>query len=211
MTGITLVADREPWARQPHETEKQYVAFQVFLGMEPPRSVVRLAQESDKGSVSHLYQWSSRNRWTERSQHYDGFLRRSFDAELIAERKEMNKRHAQLAKAMSSKVAARLGKLEAEELSPGELGRWMQVISMVERLALGEATTIEGSDGSSKGVNVEVSIDNREQVVAFDRGYVSEVLDRLAGLGIVPSPIGDGSPVGIIDAEATVEVRSDQP
>jgi hypothetical protein len=207
LPAIELAPDREPWVRQPRESEKGYVAFQAFLNQKKPRSIVRLAAELPK-PVATLYEWSSRNHWYERVAQFDGFVRRSLDAELVEQRIEMNKRHAQLAKAMSAKVAARIQSLQPDELSPGELGRWMQVISMTERLALGEATSIEGSDGTSPGVNVEVNIDQREQEVVFDRGTVAEILGRLAELG-VDADAGTGSTAIDVGDASKDEVRPD--
>jgi hypothetical protein len=116
--------------------------------------------------------------------HYDGFMQRSQDAALVEQRKEMNARHAKLAKAMSGKVAARIATLQPEDLSPGELGRWMQVISMVERLALGE-----GPGNAAVDVDVNVQVDARQQDITLDAAHIGEVMDRLAALGVVPQPI----------------------
>lgn len=181
--AITLAPDREPWARQPKESEKQYLAFQAFLALDPPRTVQKLAQTSDKGSASHLYQWSSRNHWVQRTEHYDGWLQRRHMDELHEQRVEMNKRHAQLAKAMSAKVAARIQTLQPDELSPGELGRWMSILSMVERLALGEGGLAPQTDVT---VNVGVQVNNEPEVFNPDR--LAEVLERLQASGVLPEP-----------------------
>lgn len=183
--AITLATDREPWARQPRESEKQYVAFQAFLNQEPPRSIERLAKELGKNGPGHLYQWSSANKWMDRVIHYDGYIRRSQDQALMAQRKEMNERHANLAKAMSAKVAQRIQTLQPEELSPGELGRWMQVLSMVERLALGEGSLVPDTNVQ---VNVGVQVNSQPDPVV-DLAHVGEVLDRLAALNIIPEPL----------------------
>lgn len=182
-----LAIDREPWARQPRETEKAWAAFQRFLVQTPPRNVVRLAAETDK-PLQALYAWSSRFTWTQRAIAYDGMLQRARDEELIEARREMNRRHANLAKAMSAKIAQRLQALSAEELSPGELGRWMQVVSMVERLALGEATEIR--QGQDVQVSVGVQVNNEiPDVATASVEHIAEVLDRLAARGIVPLPV----------------------
>jgi hypothetical protein len=201
--SIELVADREPWLRQPREKDKAWVAFQAFLNMDPPRSVMRLA-ETDGRPLQMFYNWSSVNRWTERSIHYDGMLQRAADVALVEQRKEMNKRHAALAKAMSSKVAARIQTLQPEDLSAGELARWLQVIAMVERLALGESSGM----APDVQVNVGVNVDQHTEEVVFDIGHIGEVLDRLSARGIVPRPVIDVRPVGPDDPQAD-EVHPD--
>lgn len=204
-----LAVDREPWSRQPREGEKAWLAFQGFLNQDPPRSIERLAQEHGKTSAHNYYQWSSKYRWPLRVNAYDGWLVRAHDQETLATIKEMNDRHANLAKAMSGKVAARLARLEPSELSPGELGRWMQVIAMVERLARGEVTERTGGDGVN--VNIGVAVDaTTQEVQLVDASYIGEVMDRLAARGIVPRPVLDVGPA-VLDDPASDEVHPPGP
>ena len=182
--SLPLAEDREPWARQPRERERAYVAFQAFLDQAPPRSIRRLAEQTGK-HLQSLYDWSSRFHWEERVIHYDGFVQRSRDTSLLEARREMNERHAKLAKAMSGKVAERISKLDADELSPGELGRWMQTISMVERLALGEATEVTRRDGAPDTL-VQVTQEVTEvDALVIGPDYFTEVLGRLRDAGVI--------------------------
>jgi len=192
----TLAPDRPAWHRQPKERERAWLAFQGFLAMEPPREVTRYAQQIQK-PLATLYQWSSRWLWLDRASQYDGWLQRGRDEALVEQRREMNDRHAMLARAMSAKVAARIQALQPAELSPGEVGRWMQVISMVERLALGEATERVARDGSPDTVvNVTQEVQEVDALVVGP-DYFAEVLERLRGAGVVtidalPAPGGNG-------------------
>lgn len=208
-----LATDREPWSRQPHETENAFAAFILFRDQTPPRSIVRLADDLGRVKAQQYYRWSSQWNWPSRVNAWDGYYQQERDRISIAEAREMNARHAMLAKAMSAKVAARVQALDPTELSPGEVGRWMQVISMVERLARGEAT--ERIDRNGPDVEVNLQVNAAEQQVVFDRAYVADVLDRLAARGVVPMPMlgagdADSDAVGFTDAETTVEVLSEE-
>lgn len=214
--ALPLAADRDPWARQPKERERAYVAFQDFLAMEPPRNVSKLAKDTRR-PLSVVYQWSSRWQWLDRSIHYDGFLQRARDETLVEARREMNDRHAKLAKAMSGKVAERIGKLDAEELSPGEIGRWMQVISMVERLALGEATDITKREGAPDTVvNVTNEVTEVDALVVGP-DYFTEVLARLRDAGAIDitalpgnGHAGNGAAAPVADGPPDEPVHPDQ-
>lgn len=192
--GITL--DRFPWERQPGESEKAYQAFVAYREQEPPRRIADVSDTLHK-SIALINRWSQKHLWLQRVSHFDVNRERSRAAETKEQRREMNERHAKLAKAMSGKVAQRIQALRPEELSPGELGRWMQVISMVERLALGEATErTESTSLVGQMVDVEVHAAGGEE---FDRDRIGEILDRLAARGVVVGPGDDGRPEGTDD------------
>lgn len=215
--AVPLAADREPWARQPRERERAWVAFQDFLAQEPPRSLVRFAQETGR-SLHALHQWSSRWLWQERSAHYDAMLVRRDDASLLEARREMNDRHAKLAKAMSGKVAQRIQSLQPEELSPGEVGRWMQVISMVERLALGEATEVVKRDGAPDTLVTVTNEVTEVDALVVGPDYFTEVLGRLRDAGVIDigavagnGHTGNGAAASGADGSQDDEVHPGQP
>lgn len=214
--ALPLAEDREPWARQPRERERAYLAFQGFLHQEPPRSVVRLAEETGR-PLQALYNWSSRWLWLERSAHFDAMLVRAEDESLRERRKEMNDRHATLARAMSGKVAERIKALRPEELSPGEVGRWMQVISMTERLALGEATERVDRQGTPDTL-VQVTQEITEvDATVIGPDYFAEVLGRLHDAGVIDitevaagnGHAGNGSVAALPDGAPEDGVRPD--
>jgi hypothetical protein len=198
VTALDIATDRLPWERQPKESEKAYAAYRSFMEQTPPRRVTDVVERTGK-SISLLYRWSTKHHWLARTMEYDLTVERGRQAELADARREMNTRHAAIAKHMSAKVAQRIKDLQPDELTPGELGRWMQVIAMVERLALGEVTErTEATGDPSTVINVT---ENVEQQVVFDRDHIGEVLDRLAARGIVPGPSDDGGP-DVLDVAA---------
>lgn len=61
---------RDPWAKLPHETEKEYATFQAYLRMPAPRSSRALAQATGLAARS-LDRMRTRHDWVERAAAYD--------------------------------------------------------------------------------------------------------------------------------------------
>jgi hypothetical protein len=116
----------------------------------------------------------------------------------------MNDRHAMLAKAMSAKVAKRIQDLNPDELSPGELGRWMQVISLVERLALGEATERTERTGEADTATF-VQVNQTIADGAPDPERIAEIITRLQSRGVFPGS-ETASPTSVIDIEPAAPI-----
>jgi hypothetical protein len=54
---VALKTDREPWERQPGESEQAFGAWTQYMLMDPPRSLRRVGQELGK-SHQLLDRWS---------------------------------------------------------------------------------------------------------------------------------------------------------
>jgi hypothetical protein len=196
--GIDL--DRFPWERQVGESEKAYIGFKTFREQEPPRRLADVATTLQR-SIQLIGRWSAKHRWMERVAHYDTNIERTRAAGTAAARREMNDRHAMLAKAMSAKVAKRIQDLNPDELSPGELGRWMQTISIVERLALGEATERSERMGETPAEgNTFIQVNQAIDASAPDPARIGEILARLQDRGLLPDA-----------ATSTIEVEPAEP
>ncbi|MEV5768831.1 hypothetical protein AB0L34_30280 [Micromonospora sp. NPDC052213] len=77
---------------------------------------------------------------------------------LAEQRRDMARRHARVASALQAKLVARLQTLDASKLTPGDVARWLEVSTRVERLALGlpDSTTAHtGPDGGLIRAEVE--------------------------------------------------------
>jgi len=72
-----------PWARQPGETEHQWLAFQRFLVLEPPRSL-RVLAEQLRMSRRTLEKWSAKGTWFERARAWDSRVAET-EAEVVLE------------------------------------------------------------------------------------------------------------------------------
>src|SRR4051794_8097164 len=73
-----LATDREPWVRQPGESEAAYRAFTLYLNLQGRRSTERLGRESypgrgtrKRGRTGRLTYWCRRWRWWERVDAWD--------------------------------------------------------------------------------------------------------------------------------------------
>ncbi|WP_369394418.1 hypothetical protein AB5J72_47965 [Streptomyces sp. CG1] len=135
------VVDRcvvDSWERQDGESRQAFEAFAVYRDLGPARSVTKVARELGK-SRTLLGRWSRQYAWVMRSVAYDREQDRLFLAEQAQARREIARRHAELAQAVQSKAVARLQALDPRELSPSELLRYIQVAVEIGRRAVGEA------------------------------------------------------------------------
>jgi len=155
--AFEIALDREPWARQVGETQKQYAAFVVYrdLGLGArsiPATAKALGLSQRSGQVGA---WSSRNHWRERVTAWDAELERRKQTAITKEIQEMAQRHVAAAQnyiaalmAPADEMARRLKDPEfhdLEDLPTPQLlmlaARCARVLPnrmQVERLARGE-------------------------------------------------------------------------
>lgn len=143
--------ERQPWERQKGETLKAFHAFTVYRDLGVERSLTNVKRKYDetgkKGSFGVFGVWSARYGWVERVKAYDDYIDRKKRAEREKAIVDMAERHAKLAVAFQQRVAERLMKFSPDELTPGNLARWLDVAVKLERLSRGEPTEIEEIDG----------------------------------------------------------------
>lgn len=148
----------EPWERKDGESAAAFAAFVAYRDLGPARSVTKMARQLEK-SRSLLGRWSRKYAWVMRAAAYD----REFVAEQQRARRDIAHRHAKLAQAFLGKAVARLQVLDPRELTPGELLRYFQVATEVERRAVGdELVTAERRDGAD-GVEVGALTDEERR------------------------------------------------
>lgn len=133
----------ELWERQKNEGSKPFHAFTVYRDLGPDRSIRKVLNTGQiKTTERQLEIWSSSFSWVDRVMAYDDYLdsikRKEKEQAII----DMSERHAKLAVAFQQKVAQRLSKLDASELSPVDLSRWLDVSTKLERISRGEPTEI---------------------------------------------------------------------
>lgn len=157
--GLAIILDggRPKWEKQDGETERNYDAFKVYLGMpKRERSLAKAANfyyaPSDmepasrwaNGATIGQYRtfelWSSRFRWVKRALAYDQEQDRKEAEEKETARDEMKKRHISIAKAIQGKVLQRLQTLQVNELSVADMKGLLDIAVKMERLSLGEST-----------------------------------------------------------------------
>lgn len=152
----------ESWERQHGESSQAFEAFAAYRDLGVARSVTKVAQQLHK-SRALLGRWSKQYAWVMRAAAFDREQDRVFLAEQHQARRDIARRHARLAQAFLGKAVARLQTLDPRELSPGELLRFFQVASEIERRAVGEAPAGAGAAAESAGGDVAALTDEERR------------------------------------------------
>ncbi|WP_319461270.1 hypothetical protein [Micromonospora sp. RTP1Z1] len=167
-----------PWDRQPREPEKAYGYFVLYRDLGRTRTVAKVAEQVHK-SRDYLHKLATRWKWVQRAQAWDREEDRLYVEGLAEQRRDMARRHARVASALQAKLVARLQTLDASKLTPGDVARWLEVSTRVERLALGlpDSTTAHtGPDGGP--IRAEVEQMNEQQRADFFRALMAEAAAR---------------------------------
>lgn len=168
---IHLAADREPWDRQPGESNKQYSRFLVFRDLGRTRTLkqaVEMLHGVGDNTVSYrtLMQYAYEYRWTERAESHDRAQDQLEAAKLIKLRNEMYSRHRRLASGLLGKAVTALQALNTETLTPLDIVRFIRYGTDIESRALGEPTQITQVTGPSGG---PVLVDDLSKLSPEDR------------------------------------------
>ena len=153
---------RHPWERLKArrkfvEPPRAFEAFAVYRDLGPSRSLTTTQQKLNKNRTT-LAQWSGRFRWVARVAEYDDHMDRQSLIEQEEERREMARRHVNLAKLMQQKAYDRLRKIgekEINQITPKMIPTYLQTAIGIERMAIGEPTERIDHDGSGRIVIVD--------------------------------------------------------
>lgn len=192
-----------PWDRQRREPEKAYGYFVLYRDLGRTRTVAKVAAEVHK-SRDYLHKLASVWKWVQRAQTWDREEDRLYAEGMAEQRRDMARRHARIASALLGKLVGRLQNLDASRLGPGDIARWLEVATRVERLALGlpDSTTAHtGPDGGP--IRAEVDQMSEQQRTDFFRALMAEAAAR-AGQAI-PTAEPDELAAGDEDEEAADE------
>jgi hypothetical protein len=183
---LALADGRDPWEQQPHETVKQYARFSFYRDYGRLRTLTQLhkllTETGDKIKYDTLRQLSYENRWTERSDCWD-VAQESVDRErLIAEHRDMVRRHRSVAGALLSKAIQALNKITVAEMTPADVVRYIKLATDLERIAVGEPQRIVAVTGPSGG---PIQTEDITQLTAEERrsrlAEIAAELGRRAG------------------------------
>jgi hypothetical protein len=192
------------WERLDDEPETAYSYFIAYRDMGRGRTVAKVADGVHK-SRNYVHNLASRWRWVARARAFDIEQDRLYAEALVERRREMADRHARIASALQGKLIARLQTLDPGKLSAGDLARWFEVATRVERLALGlpESTTVHvGPDGGA--IEVEIADMSEERRAAFFRALIVEAQARAGLAAALEEPAAAGPAVGEDGDEARV-------
>lgn len=151
---IPLASDRDPWDRQPGESERQYSRFRAYLELGRTRTLKQahetLSALGVKVSLGQLYNVSWIYQWADRAQSFDADQDRLHREQLFAARKDMIDRHQKVARSLQGKALTRLKQLPVEELSALDVVRMLRLAVAIEHKAIGEPdqrVAVTGGDG----------------------------------------------------------------
>jgi hypothetical protein len=150
--------EKHEWDRLSGESSKAYAHFCLYRDMGQERSLRKLAADAKTTSkLRQLQHWSSRWKWVERCQRYDDYLELQERLRQEKERRDMRKRHAQIA-LLGQNIAVKgfealLAKVQASdrEVCPADLTRLVATSVAIERLARGESTDSHEVTGPGGG------------------------------------------------------------
>lgn len=147
---LALDPAREPWERQPGETERSYAHFALYRDLGRIRTLAQAA-ETLALNPSYLRGVAAAAQWADRAAAWDREQDRLFGERAAVQRRDMATRHAKLATAFLAKVAARLRDLEPADLTPADLAKWTDMATKLERAAYGEPTATVAVTGPAGG------------------------------------------------------------
>ncbi len=186
---ITLADDgRYPWDRQLGESEKKYAYFRTYLQLGPTRTpkktVERLNIWAAKLSRRTIQEDSYRHRWVERAASFDRHMDVQWQKEVIEHGRRMVQEHLKTGRELLAKAEKALDAITAEELSPADVIRFIDLYSKLTRLALGEPETWVAVSGPKGGpVQITAVPDDEQARKQQMRAASLEIAQRL-GLGV---------------------------
>jgi hypothetical protein len=125
-----------PWERLPGESKEAFQAFAIYRDMGAERSLAKVAKQLGK-STQLVERWSARDHWVMRADTWVVEADRVHRGFLLEHRRDVDRRLLRIAGAMQAKLVEALQALDVRDLSPRDLGHWLDVTSKVQRQALG--------------------------------------------------------------------------
>ncbi|MCX4550587.1 MULTISPECIES: hypothetical protein [unclassified Streptomyces] len=136
-TRITLDPALPPWENQPGETSKKHGQFITYRDLGRARTLPRAAELLQRHPVT-IRKISAEFRWLERAEAHDRHLDRQYEATWLEERRRGAETDAKILGAAIGKLAQRLRTLRAEDLSPADFIRLMDVAMRHRRVLFGD-------------------------------------------------------------------------
>ncbi|MBO0819608.1 MAG: hypothetical protein J2P26_02025 [Nocardiopsaceae bacterium] len=166
LKDIRLDPDKNPWERQPGESDKRYGHFTAYRDLGRRRT---LAQAAENLALHPAYvrALAAAGQWQVRAAAWDAHQDELFALELADTRRRAARNDARLLDAVIHRVAQALQTVDPTVLTPNEMIRCMDVALRHRRLLLGDATdnthlTISGPGGGA----IQVEMDRFKELPA---------------------------------------------
>ncbi|MEC3995177.1 hypothetical protein VSR01_17205 [Actinacidiphila sp. DG2A-62] len=153
---ITLSPELDPWERQPKESARKHGQFVTYRDLGRARTLAKTAENLTLAH-GHVRNTAAEYRWRERVEAWDRHLDRLYEATWLEERRKAAEADAKILGAAIGKLAQRLGTLRAEDLSPGDFIRLMDVAMRHRRVLFGDPTetiAVTGQGGNPLAVQL---------------------------------------------------------
>ena len=125
----------QPWERQKGESPQAFAAFLIYLELGPKRSLHMVGQQLGK-SRGLMERWSSANHWVERCRAWDNHLQQEARRAAVAEVRQMNKRHANMAQQMQKAAMKALKEMGSNMVNPKNIAAIVKLATELERQSL---------------------------------------------------------------------------
>ncbi|MEV5677043.1 hypothetical protein [Streptomyces sp. NPDC052179] len=154
---ISLDPAIDPWERQKaQESPRKHGQFITYRDLGRSRTLAKAAKALTLAH-GHVRNTAAEYRWRERVEAWDRHLDRQYEALWLEERRKAAESDAKILGASIGKLAQRLGTLRADELSPGDFIRLMDVAMRHRRVLFGDPTetiALTGQGGSPLSVHL---------------------------------------------------------
>lgn len=176
------MSERRFWDRQPDETGRSYGAFALYRDIGITRSLRKVAAifyeyEPESTPKSHhlrqVKEWSRKNGWVARAEAFDAEEDRERMLEQRQARTEMLANHRELARLVQRRLVERLKGLSGEQLPMSQIAPLMTASTSLERLAVGEATSIDEQrlSATAEEPELDYSVLTTEELEELERLY----------------------------------------
>ncbi|MFF4391458.1 hypothetical protein ACFY0G_32415 [Streptomyces sp. NPDC001552] len=153
---ITLDPSLDPWERQQGETPRRHGQFATYKDLGRARTLAKAA-ETLTLAYGHVKNTAAEFRWRERVEAWDRSMDRQYEATWLEERRKAAETDARILGAAIGKLAQRLSTLRADDLSPGDFIRLMDVAMRHRRVLFGDPTetiAVTGHGGNPLAVQL---------------------------------------------------------
>lgn len=136
---IQLRGDIHPWERQePNESELMYSRFLVFRDLGPETDRLRQTLEvlnttGDRLGYQSIRDYSSAFRWSGRAAAWDRYRAQADRARMIKLRREAIDDQRKTARALRLQALSALQAMNAEDLSPADVARFVELSFKIEK------------------------------------------------------------------------------
>ncbi len=208
---LAAVDELEPWEKQPGEDQRDYLAFCIYRNMGPSRTYAATAREMHL-SAKTVSELAHKHNWIDRSDAWDFYQDRVFQAEMRERQRHMAQEQMRVAKealeilelpvrAMRQKVAE-----DPEALSNQEVTKLMKIAQDSIRL-------MPGIMEAERKTMVQPSTPDRPESETINYGDTERIADILSifkGLGVLDALVNKAGAGEVIDAQV-VEMDDDRP